>query len=57
VPVIASGGYGQMDHLLDVVERGQADAVALADALHYKRTTLDQVRAEAMARGVVMRNV
>ncbi|KPF48703.1 imidazole glycerol phosphate synthase subunit HisF [beta proteobacterium AAP121] len=57
VPVIASGGYGQMEHLLDVVERGQADAVALADALHYKRTTLDQVRAEAMSRGVVMRNV
>jgi cyclase len=57
VPTIASGGYGQMEHLLDVVERGQADAVALADALHYKRTTLDQVRAEAMAAGIVMRKV
>ncbi len=57
VPVIASGGYGHIDHLLDVVERGKADAVAIADSLHYKRTTLDQVRAEAKAHGVVMRTV
>lgn len=57
VPVIASGGYGQIEHLLDVVDQGRADAVALADALHYQRTTLDQVRTEAMARGVVMRKV
>lgn len=57
VPVIASGGFGHLEHLLDVVERGQADAVALADALHYKHTTLDHLRAEARARGVVMRNL
>jgi cyclase len=57
VPVIASGGYGQIEHLLEVIQRGQADAVALAGALHYKRTTLDQVRTEAVARGVLMRNV
>lgn len=57
VPIIASGGYGQMEHLLDVVERGHADAVALADALHYDRTTLDQVRSEAIARGVTVRNL
>lgn len=57
VPVIASGGYGQLEHLLDVVDKGRADAVALADALHYKRTTLDQVRVQAIAQGVVMRNV
>ena len=57
VPVIASGGYGQLEHLLDVVDKGRADAVALADALHYKRTTLDQVRVQAIAQGVLMRNV
>lgn len=55
VPVIASGGYGQVEHLLEVVERGKADAVALADALHYERTTLDKVRAQALSRGVAMR--
>jgi cyclase len=57
VPVIASGGYGKMEHLLDVVQRGQADAVALADALHYNRTTLDQLRNQATSHGVVLRSL
>ena len=57
VPVIASGGFGDVEHLVGVVNDGHADAVALADALHYKRTTLQDVRVAAMARGVVMRQV
>lgn len=55
VPVIASGGYGEIDHLVDAVERGRADAVAIADSLHYGRSTLLEVRREAQAKGVVMR--
>lgn len=43
VPVIASGGYGAPAHLKQVVDAG-ADAVAVADALHYDRTTLPQLR-------------
>ena len=57
VPVIASGGFGEIDHLVVVVERGRADGVALADALHYDRTTLPQVRSSAHARGIKMRKV
>lgn len=44
VPVIACGGLGNADHLRDVVEKGCADAVAMADALHYERMTLDELR-------------
>jgi imidazole glycerol-phosphate synthase subunit HisF len=55
VPVIASGGYGEAQHLYDVVQKGSADAVALADALHYDRTTLPEVRRSARQAGISMR--
>lgn len=55
VPVIASGGYGEAQHLHDVVQLGMADAVALADALHYHRTTLPAVRRLAQQAGIAMR--
>lgn len=44
IPVIASGGFGQPQHLLDVVREGGADAVAFADALHYSRYNLGDLR-------------
>ncbi|MCH9770280.1 MAG: imidazole glycerol phosphate synthase cyclase subunit [Gammaproteobacteria bacterium] len=47
VPVIASGGFGEVQDLLDVVEKAQADAVAIAGALHYKKTDLTAVRQQA----------
>ena len=54
VPVIASGGYGQASHLGEVVAAG-ADAVAVADALHYKRTTLSELRRVATDAGIPVR--
>lgn len=54
VPVIASGGYGQASHLGEVVAAG-ADAVAIADALHYKRTTLSELRRVATDAGIPVR--
>ncbi|MFH0954148.1 MAG: imidazole glycerol phosphate synthase cyclase subunit [Verrucomicrobiota bacterium] len=35
VPVIASGGAGRVEHVLDVVRQGHADAVSMASILHY----------------------
>lgn len=35
VPVIAHGGAGKLEHVVEVIERGQADAVCLASMLHY----------------------
>jgi imidazole glycerol-phosphate synthase subunit HisF len=55
VPVIASGGYGRPADLVDVVRQGGANAVAIADALHYGRTTIAQVRAEARQSGLSLR--
>jgi imidazole glycerol-phosphate synthase subunit HisF len=55
VPVIASGGMGTVEHLADVVLRGGADAVAMADILHYKRMELPEIRERARALGVETR--
>jgi cyclase len=49
VPVIASGGMGSTDHLRAVAKDGGADAVAMADILHYKRMSLHEVRDAARA--------
>jgi cyclase len=54
VPVVASGGYGEPRHLAEVVSAG-ADAVAFADALHYDRTTVSQLREAARARNIPVR--
>lgn len=56
VPVIASGGYGEMAHLQEVVQCG-ADAVAFADALHFRRTTLPEIRNAAKALGIPVRDM
>lgn len=57
VPVIASGGMGTVEHLVDVVKRGGADAVAMADVLHYKRLGLPEIREAARSAGLGVRPV
>ncbi len=48
VPVIASGGMGQSQDLIDVVQGGKADAVAMADVLHYRRMQIQDIRQAAL---------
>lgn len=57
VPVIASGGMGVPEHLVDAVTEGRADALAMADILHYKRATLKDLRDVAKANGIEVRSV
>jgi len=57
IPVIASGGYGNDGHLHEIVQQGGADAVAVADALHYDRTTLMSIRDAARTAGLQMRHL
>jgi cyclase len=54
VPVVASGGYGEARHLAEVVSAGAA-AAAFADALHYNRTTMSQLREVARAQSIPVR--
>ena len=55
VPVIASGGMGKLEDLLSVVSSGGADAVAMADILHYKRAKIGDVRLVAEEAGLGVR--
>ena len=55
VPVIASGGMGKLEHMVEVVETGGADAVAMADMLHYRRATIGEIRATARNAGLHVR--
>jgi cyclase len=55
VPVIASGGLGRPDHLVDAVQNGHADAIAVADILHYDRATIQDLKDESMAAGIQVR--
>ncbi len=55
IPVIASGGMGKASDLVDVVTQGKADAVAMADVLHYERATLGELRQAAQSAGIQVR--
>ena len=54
VPVIASGGAGSPEHLVDGLEAG-ADAVLCASIFHYGEYTIPEVRSALRAAGVPMR--
>jgi cyclase len=55
IPVIASGGAGNIDHLCDVLTKGKADAALVASIVHYGTYTIKQIKDELDARGVKMR--
>jgi len=55
VPVIASGGVGNLDHLADGIQTGGADAVLAASIFHYGEYTVQQAKAQMQARGIPVR--
>jgi cyclase len=56
VPVIASGGFGSLDHLSQLVKTAKPTGVAVADSLHYNRYSFDQIRSFCLANGISTRN-
>jgi cyclase len=55
VPVIASGGAGTLDHLVDAVATGGADAVLCASIFHYRRHTVREAKERMRAAGIAVR--
>jgi cyclase len=55
VPVIASGGAGTLDHLVDAVERGGADAVLCASIFHYGRYSVREAKECMREAGIPVR--
>ncbi|MCY3768923.1 MAG: imidazole glycerol phosphate synthase subunit HisF [Gammaproteobacteria bacterium] len=55
VPVIASGGVGSLDHLVEGVLEGGADAVLAASIFHYGEFTVGQAKSHMAERGIEIR--
>jgi cyclase len=55
VPVIASGGVGNLQHLADGITQGRADAVLAASIFHYGEFTVQQAKEYLAAQGIPMR--
>ena len=55
IPVIASGGVGNLDHLVDGVKLGGADAVLAASIFHFGEYTVQQAKEHMAAAGIEMR--
>ncbi len=55
IPVIASGGGGNLEHIYQVIKHGNADAVLLASVLHYKQITVKEIKKYLLKKGVSVR--
>jgi len=55
IPVIASGGVGNLDHLADGIIEGHADAVLAASIFHFGTYTVGQAKQRMAERGIEMR--
>lgn len=57
IPVIASGGAGNLDHMVDVLERGRADAVLAASVFHFGTHTVGEAKHHFASRGIPVRPI
>ena len=56
IPVIASGGFGALEHLTQLMNAAKPTGVAIADSLHYNRFSLDQIRSFCAVNDIRTRN-
>jgi imidazole glycerol-phosphate synthase subunit HisF len=55
VPVVASGGAGRLEHMVEVLERGRADAVLAASIFHFGEYTVGDVKQFLVQHGIPVR--
>ena len=55
IPVIASGGAGHMDDLVQALSRGKADAVLAASIFHYKTHSISEIKKYLSSKGIAIR--
>ncbi len=55
IPVIASGGAGNLEQIFNAITIGKADAVLVASLLHYKKFTVSDIKKDLKRRGVNVR--
>lgn len=57
IPVVACGGLGTIDHLSDLIQQTKASAAATAQALHWKKLDLSQLRSTLVDEGCYVRPI
>ncbi len=57
IPVIASGGVGELSHLVEGILEGHADAVLSASIFHYGRYSIAEAKAALSAAGIPVREI
>nr|MBA2522394.1 imidazole glycerol phosphate synthase subunit HisF [Solirubrobacterales bacterium] len=57
IPVIASGGAGELAHLAEAIEEGGADAALVASILHYGHHTIAEAKRAMAEAGIPVRQV
>ena len=57
VPIVASGGAGNLDHMVDVLKEGKADAVLAASIFHFGEYTVGEVKAHLAKADIPVRVV
>ncbi len=57
IPVIASGGAGTLDHMVEALKPGRADAVLAASIFHFGEFTVRQAKEHLQAAGIPMRPI
>ncbi len=57
IPVIASGGVGELSHLVEGILEGHADAVLSASIFHYGHYSIAEAKAALSAAGIPVREI
>ena len=57
IPIIVSGGFGKVSHLNDLFERCDPDAIAIASAFHYKKSTINDIRKFCIEKKKLVREI
>jgi len=55
IPIIASGGAGNLEHLYEALVVGKADAVLAASIFHYRTFSISQAKSYLHGRGIPVR--
>ena len=55
IPVVASGGFGKLDHLKELMQVSKPTGVAIADSFHYKKFNFDEIRAFCVSNNIATR--
>ena len=55
IPVIASGGAGNLEHLAEAIEQTGCDAVLAASIFHYEEHTISEAKEFLASRGIEVR--